>query len=84
MHEYHITGATEDVTAEVRLEGTTQPWRPQTGHLLFGADGETIFGWTPFVPFGTVTATYRVGSECTRPPAPAIMTTTGWTSRWPT
>ena len=63
LHEYHITGAAEDLTAEVRLEGTTQPWRPQTGHLLFGADGETIFAWTPFVPFGKVTATYRIGSE---------------------
>ena len=63
LHEYHITGAAEDLTAEVRLEGTTQPWRPQTGHLLFGADGDTIFAWAPFVPFGKVTATYRVGSE---------------------
>ncbi len=63
LHEYHITGAAGDITAEVRLQGTTQPWRPQTGHLLSGAEGETIFAWTPFVPFGKVTATYQVGTE---------------------
>jgi hypothetical protein len=63
LHEYSITGVAEDVSAEVRLEGTTESWRPETGHLVFGADGGTIFGWTPFVPFGKVTATYRVGSE---------------------
>jgi hypothetical protein len=63
LREYTITGAAEDVSAEVRLEGTTESWRPETGHVVFGAGGETIFAWTAFVPFGKVTATYRIGSE---------------------
>jgi hypothetical protein len=63
LHEYTITGAAEDVSAEVRLEATTEPWRPGTGHLVFGPEGETVFAWTPFVPMGKVTATYRIGSE---------------------
>jgi hypothetical protein len=63
LHEYAITGAAGATTAELRLEETTEPWRPEAGHLFFGADGGAIFGWTPFGPFGKVTATYRVGSE---------------------
>ena len=27
------------------------------------AQGEHFFGWTPFVPFGKVTATYKIGDE---------------------
>jgi hypothetical protein len=63
LHEYTIAGAAEDLSAEVRLEATTEPWRPETGHLVFGAEGQTIFGWSPCVPMGKVTATYRIGSE---------------------
>ena len=40
LHEYAITGPVEDVSAEVRLEGTTESWRPETGHIVFGAEGE--------------------------------------------
>ncbi len=63
LHEYTITAAAEDVSAEVRIEATTEPWRPATGHMVFGAEGEIIFAWTPFVPFGKVTATYKIGDE---------------------
>ena len=77
LHEYMITGAAEDVSAEVRLEATTEPWRPETGHMVFGAEGETIFAWTPFVPFGKVTATYKSATKSTNPLARAITTTTG-------
>ncbi len=63
LHEYHITGKAEDLSAEVRLESVTEPWRPETGHLVFGADGDTIFAWAAFVPMGKVTATYRIGTE---------------------
>ena len=63
LREYHITGKAEDISAEVRLESITEPWRPETGHLVFGAEGETIFAWAPFVPMGKVTCTYSIGSE---------------------
>ena len=42
LHEYTITGAAEDLWAEVKLEGTTEPWRPETGHLFFGPEGRTV------------------------------------------
>ena len=63
LHEYHITAGAEDVSAEIRLEATTEPWRPETGHLVFGAEGEAFLAWLVAVPMGKVTATYRIGSE---------------------
>jgi hypothetical protein len=63
LHEYTITAAAEDLWAEVKLEGMTEPWRPETGHLFFGPKDEQFFAWSPFVPFGKVTATYKIGSE---------------------
>jgi len=63
LHEYHITAKAEDVSAEVRLEATTEPWRPETGHLVFGDDEEAFLAWLVAVPMGKVTATYRIGSE---------------------
>jgi hypothetical protein len=63
LHEYTITGAAGEVSAEIRLEGTTEPWRPETGHVVFGAGGEQFLAWLISVPMGKVTATYRIGSE---------------------
>ena len=63
LREYTITGAAEDLWAEVKLEGTTEPWRPETGHLVFGPGSDKFFAWSPFVPFGKVTATYKIGDE---------------------
>ena len=63
LHEYRITAAAEDVAAEVTLEATTEPWRPETGHVVFGADGQKFLAWLISVPMGKVTVTYRIGSE---------------------
>jgi hypothetical protein len=62
LHQYRITGAAEDVSAEVRLEGMTESWRPETGHVVFG-DDEEFLAWLIAVPMGKVTATYQIGSE---------------------
>jgi len=63
LHAYTIRGAAEDVSAEVRLEGMTESWRPETGHIVFGAEGEDFLAWVIAVPMGKVNATYRIGSE---------------------
>lgn len=63
LHEYSITGGAEDVEAEVKLEATTESWRPETGHLVFGPEGEKFLAWLVSVPMGKVTATYKIGSE---------------------
>ncbi len=63
LHEYSITGGAEDIEAEVKLEATTESWRPETGHLIFGPEGEKFLAWLVSVPMGKVTATYKIGSE---------------------
>jgi len=62
LHEYTITAVAEDVSAEIRLEGVTQSWRPETGHVVFGDEGEFL-AWLIAVPMGKVTATYKIGDE---------------------
>ncbi len=63
LHEYRITAGADELSADIRLEGITESWRPESGILLFGPNDEHFFGWTPFVPFGKVRATYRIGDE---------------------
>ncbi len=41
----------------------TESWRPETGHIVFGAEGEDFLAWLISVPMGKVTATYRIGTE---------------------
>lgn len=63
LHEYRIVGAADELSVDLKLEGVTESWRPETGHLLFGPNDEYLFGWTPFVPLGKVTGTYKIGDE---------------------
>ncbi|GAA1060114.1 lipocalin-like domain-containing protein [Agromyces bracchium] len=57
LHTYRITAAVDEVAIEVTLTGDIPPWRPGTGHLVFGADRADVFAWLPSVPQGTVTGT---------------------------
>jgi hypothetical protein len=61
LHEYRITAVVDDIAIDVALKGVTEPWRPATGHIVYGDDEEHYFAWLPSVPYGTVSATYRVG-----------------------
>lgn len=63
LHEYTITATLDDISVDIRLEGVTQPWRPATGHMLFGDNEDLTFAWLPSVPYGTVTASYTVGDQ---------------------
>ncbi len=66
LHEYRITAEIDGLAIEVRLTGETEPWRPHTGHIVYGEDEQDYFAWLPSVPHGTVSATYRVdGRETT-------------------
>jgi hypothetical protein len=57
LHAYQLHLEMEGVTADLTLTGTVPPWRPATGHLLFGARDEHYFAWLPAVPQGEVAAT---------------------------
>jgi hypothetical protein len=63
LHHYRIEASAEEVTVDVTLTGQVPPWRPSTGHMLFGADRPLEFAWLPSVPQGAVTATYSVDGE---------------------
>jgi CrtC N-terminal lipocalin domain len=63
LHTYTIHARVEEVEVDITLTGQVPAWRPETGHWLFGRQGEHYFAWLPSVPQGRVEATYRVGSN---------------------
>jgi predicted secreted hydrolase len=63
LHRYQIVAAIDEVSVEVTLTGEVPPWRPETGHVFFGADQSLKFAWLPSVPKGRVEVRYRVGDE---------------------
>lgn len=63
LHDYVVHVAVDDVLVDVRLHGTSAPWRPGSGHITFGEGPEKVLGWLPAVPAGTVDVRYSVGGE---------------------
>ncbi|WP_405057432.1 hypothetical protein OG474_32485 [Kribbella sp. NBC_01505] len=63
LHTYTIRAKAEDVEVDVTLTGTVPAWRPESGHWLFGENGEQIFAWLPSVPEGRVEATYSLAGR---------------------
>jgi predicted secreted hydrolase len=63
LHTYTIRAKAEDVEVDVKLTGTVPAWRPESGHWLFGDEGEKIFAWLPSVPEGKVQAKYSIGGR---------------------
>jgi hypothetical protein len=63
LHTYTIHVEIDGIVADVTLTGQVPPWRPRTGHALFGTREEHLFAWLPSVPQGAVEATIRVGGE---------------------
>ena len=63
LHEYQHHGRRPMSSGRHPARGDDGSWRPETGNLLFGPHDEHVFAWTPFVPFGKVTGTYKIGDE---------------------
>jgi hypothetical protein len=66
LRSYRIRAAIDDLDVDVELEGELPPWRPGTGHFLFGERRDRFFAWLASVPQGTAEVTYTVGSEAHR------------------
>ena len=66
LHTYRITATAEELSVDVTLTGQIRPWRPATGHLVFGANRELEFAWLPAVPQGAVTGSYTVDGVATQ------------------
>jgi hypothetical protein len=46
------------------LTGEVRAWRPKSGHIYFGAEGqEKLFAWLPSVPQGVAQVSYKIGRE---------------------
>jgi CrtC N-terminal lipocalin domain len=63
LHTYTIRARVEEVEVDITLTGQVPAWRPETGHWLFGEEGEHYFAWLPSVPQGRVEATYHVAGN---------------------
>ena len=63
LHTYRITASVDEITVDVTLVGDLAPWRPGTGHMLFGRDRAREFAWLPAVPQGHAEVQYRVGDQ---------------------
>jgi len=64
LHRYHITATIEEISVDIELTGDVPAWRPKSGHLYFGAEGqEKLFAWLPAVPHGLASVRYSIGNE---------------------
>ena len=64
LHQYHISATIEEISVDVELTGKVRAWRPKSGHLYFGVEGqEKLFAWLPSVPDGLASVRYRIGNE---------------------
>jgi hypothetical protein len=63
LHTYTIRAKADDLEVDVTLTGSVPAWRPESGHWLFGDEGEQIFAWLPSVPEGHVEAKYSLGGK---------------------
>ena len=63
-HRYHITATIDEISVDIELTGKVRAWRPRSGHLYFGVEGqEKLFAWLPAVPNGPASVRYRIGDE---------------------
>jgi hypothetical protein len=64
LNRYHITATIEEISVGIELTGDVRAWRPKSGHLYFGAEGqEKLFAWLPAVPHGLASVRYSIGNE---------------------
>lgn len=60
LHRCHLVAESGGVAVDLNLVGDVPAWRPETGHLFFGADRSRHFAWLPSIPQGAVTVRYTV------------------------
>jgi hypothetical protein len=64
LRRYRITAAIEEISVEIELTGEVRAWRPRSGHIYFGVEGqEKLFAWLPSVPQGVAHVRYKIGNE---------------------
>jgi hypothetical protein len=56
LRHHQIQATAGEISVDVTLTGEDPPWRPSTGHLLFGTRS-LEFAWLPSVPRGRASVT---------------------------
>jgi hypothetical protein len=62
LETYEIHFQDDDLTLDIQIQREAISWRPQTGHMMFGEDGD-FFAWVVPVPQGHATVAYTYNGE---------------------
>jgi hypothetical protein len=57
LEKYEIHFQDDELTLDIEIARETMSWRPETGHMMFGSEGD-FFAWVVAVPQGEATVTY--------------------------
>jgi CrtC N-terminal lipocalin domain len=57
LEKYEIHFQDEEMTLDIQIVRETMSWRPETGHMMFGDEGD-FFAWVVAVPQGEATVNY--------------------------
>lgn len=63
LKNYEIYCEDEEFTLNAKINRTTESWRPQTGHVVFGEHEEEYFAWVVAVPQGKAQIEYSYKGE---------------------
>lgn len=63
LKNYEIKAEIEDVRVDLKLESQVEPFRPATGHFLFGTDEDRYFAWLAAVPRGKISGSLTIDGE---------------------
>jgi hypothetical protein len=64
LERYQIQATIDEISVDIELTGDVRAWRPKSGHLYFGVEGqEKLFAWLPSVPHGSANVRYRIGDD---------------------
>lgn len=59
LERYEIHFEDDELNITANIKRTTESWRPQTGHVVFGKDEAEYFAWVVPVPKGTADIKYQ-------------------------
>ncbi len=58
LEEYEIHVEDKDFNLTAKIKRTAESWRPKTGHMTFGPEGEKLFNWVVAIPQGRIDLSY--------------------------
>lgn len=62
LEKYEIHFEDDELTLDIQLHRETMSWRPETGYMMFGEEGD-YFAWVVAVPQGEATVSYTYNGQ---------------------